>query len=68
MRGVYLQPGSHTVEFRFQPPIGTLYLSLAAVFVGLLLIGYLAFSREKPTTPEPSPAKQPRPTREPARP
>jgi hypothetical protein len=68
MRGVYLQPGTHTVEFRFEPPIGTLYVSLGAVFVSLLLIGYLAFSREKPTMPEPSPAKQPRLAREPVRP
>jgi uncharacterized membrane protein YfhO len=41
MRGVYLQPGTHTVEFRFEPPINTLYASLGAVFVSLLLIGYL---------------------------
>ena len=45
MRGVYLQPGAHTVEFRFEPPVGTLYVSLAAVFVSLLLIGYLALGR-----------------------
>jgi hypothetical protein len=63
MRGVYLQPGTHAVEFRFEPPVGTLYVSLAAVFVSLLLIGYLALGREKEPTPgsirEPSPARQP---------
>jgi hypothetical protein len=63
MRGVYLQPGTHAVEFRFEPPVGTFYVSLAAVFLGLLLIGYLALGREKePTagpTREPSPARQP---------
>jgi hypothetical protein len=47
MRGVYLQPGTHTVEFRFQPPIGTLYVSMAAVGVGVCLLGYLGFARKK---------------------
>jgi hypothetical protein len=42
MRGVYLQPGSHTVEFRFAPPVGPLYVSIAAVVLGLCLCGFLA--------------------------
>jgi len=46
MRGVYLQPGPHTVEFRFEPPVGTLYVSLGAVLVSLGLLGYLAFGRK----------------------
>jgi len=41
MRGVYLQPGPHTVEFRFQPTLWPLYLSLAAIGVGLLALGFL---------------------------
>ena len=41
MRGVYLLPGAHAVEFRFQPSFGTLYISLAAVVVGLVLLGVL---------------------------
>jgi hypothetical protein len=61
MRGVYLQPGTHTVEFRFAPPVATLYVSVAAVFVSLLLIGYLALNRQKDPLPEPSSAKKPRP-------
>ncbi len=47
MRGVYLQPGSHTVEFRFAPPVDTLYVSLAALAVGIMLLGYLAVTRQK---------------------
>lgn len=39
MRGVYLGPGEHEVEFRFQPPVGPFYLSLAAIGVGLVLLG-----------------------------
>ena len=66
MRGVYLQPGAHTVEFRFKPSVGTFYVSLGAVFISLLLIGYLALSREKAAPLEPSPAKASRPGRQPA--
>jgi uncharacterized membrane protein YfhO len=47
MRGVFLQPGTHTVEFRFAPPVHALYVSLAAVMVGLLLLGVLAFSSRR---------------------
>jgi hypothetical protein len=54
MRGVYLQPGAHAVEFRFQPPVGTLYVSLVAGFVSLLLIGYLALGQGKDTAPKPA--------------
>jgi hypothetical protein len=61
MRGVYLQPGPHTVEFLFEPPVGTLFVSVGAVIIGLLLLGYLAIGRAKDKTPAPSPrlAKQP---------
>ncbi len=45
MRGVFLQPGEHTVEFRFAPPTNGLYVSLAAIGVGLVLLGFAAFSR-----------------------
>ncbi len=68
MRGVYLQPGPHTVQFQFKPDIDTLYVSLGAVLIALSVLGYVAFAREKqpPSEParEPSPAKQPRPARE----
>jgi hypothetical protein len=39
MRGVYLQPGNHTVEFKFQPRITALYVSLGALALGVLLLG-----------------------------
>jgi hypothetical protein len=41
MRGVFLPPGSHKVEFRFDQPMGTFYVSLAAVLLGVLLTGGL---------------------------
>ena len=50
MRGVQVPPGEHIVEFRFAPRIDTLYISLAAVAVGLGLCGFLAlYPRKQPT-------------------
>ncbi len=42
MRGVSPQPGTHTVEFRFAPPVNTFYVSLAALEITLALCGFLA--------------------------
>jgi hypothetical protein len=42
MRGVQVPPGEHVVEFRFAAPVNTLYVSLAAVALGLGLLGVLA--------------------------
>ncbi|HVU09171.1 MAG TPA: hypothetical protein VHG89_11575 [Verrucomicrobiae bacterium] len=47
MRGVYLTPGNHTVEFQFRVPNGPLYVSLAAIGVGILLCGFLFFSTRR---------------------
>lgn len=45
MRGVQLeQPGEHTVEFVFRQPLTPLYVSLAAIGFGILLIAYLALA------------------------
>ncbi len=41
MRGVYLTPGAHTVEFKFALPTGLLYVSLSAIVVGFILGGCL---------------------------
>ena len=37
-QGVYLAAGSHRVEFKFQPPLKWLYVSLAAVATSLLVL------------------------------
>ncbi|HVU26908.1 MAG TPA: hypothetical protein VHG71_04140 [Verrucomicrobiae bacterium] len=47
MRGVYLTPGNHTVEFQFRIPNGPLYVSLAAIGVGIFLCGFLFFSTRR---------------------
>ena len=41
MRGVYLTAGEHTVDFRFQPSEGFLYVSLAGLGFGILLGAWL---------------------------
>jgi len=47
MRGVYLTPGAHSVEFKFSPSLGPLYVSLSAIGVGVLLCGFLFFSTRR---------------------
>jgi hypothetical protein len=48
MRGVYLAPGRHTVEFSFSLPHKPLYVTLSAFGVGLVLCGVLwAATRRK---------------------
>lgn len=46
MRGVQLSPGTHTVEFKFALPVRPLYVSLAAIGVGILLCGLLVMVKE----------------------
>jgi hypothetical protein len=51
MRGVQVPPGEHVIEFRFAPSIDTLYVSLAAVALGLMLCGLLAlYSWKQPAS------------------
>ena len=47
MRGVYLTPGAHTVEFKFSLPSGPLYVSLSAIGLGILLCGLLMVSTRR---------------------
>lgn len=69
MRGVYLTPGVHTVEFRFKPPLTSLYVTICGWSAGILLSGYLIYSRASapkpvsaPAVPEaPAPAQKPAP-------
>ena len=41
MRGVALPVGEQRVEFRFEPSTRSLYVSLMAIVLALLAIGYL---------------------------
>jgi hypothetical protein len=49
MRGVYLTPGAHMVEFQFKLPNGPLYVSLTAIGVGIFLAGCLFLSTRRNT-------------------
>ena len=41
MRGVFLMPGEHTVEFEFSLPHKPLYITLTAIGLGIVLCGIL---------------------------
>jgi Bacterial membrane protein YfhO len=47
MRGVQLSPGAHTVDYRFAPPVNLFYVSLAAIIVGIGLLGFLAVTNRR---------------------
>jgi hypothetical protein len=51
MRGVFLTPGAHTVEFQFSLPHKPFYITLAAIIVGIFLIGLLIFLERKQQLP-----------------
>jgi hypothetical protein len=59
MRGVHLGPGSHQVEFKFDPPVGMLYVSLAAEGVGLVLLCMLVVGGHRSRAPSARPARKP---------
>jgi hypothetical protein len=56
MRGLYLTPGAHTIEFRFQPPENMFYVSLSAIILGVALCGVLLVRNK---SPGPKPAGKP---------
>ena len=56
MRGVHLMPGTHQIEFKFQPPVGLLYVSLTAMASGLLALAFLLVSVNKNRSPVPASA------------
>jgi hypothetical protein len=47
MRGVCLTPGEHTIDFRFEPSLGPLCVTLAAMLFGLVLAGYLIYTKRR---------------------
>ena len=50
MRGVQVPAGDHTVEFRYEPPLRMLYVSLAATAMLLALLGYVVWARTREAT------------------
>lgn len=47
MRAVYLTPGKHQVEFRFEPSTRSLWFSTSAIGAALALFGYTRFSNSQ---------------------
>jgi hypothetical protein len=51
MRGVYLDKGTHTVDFKFSLPHRPLYVTLSAMGFALLLCGFLFWASRRPARP-----------------
>ena len=56
MQGVFVPPGRHTIEFRYQPPQTMLRVSLSAFALGILLGGYVFVAHfvRRPQAPSPA--------------
>jgi hypothetical protein len=54
MRGVFLPPGEHTVEFKFAPSLVPLCITLAALLFGIALLFYVCWPRPGATLAAPS--------------
>jgi hypothetical protein len=48
LRGVRLDAGSHKIVMRFEPPLTWLYLTLASMFIGLVLAAVLIITKSAP--------------------
>ena len=49
MRGVAVPAGEHTIGFQYRPPHSTLWLSLSAIGVGLICLGFLGLAGTRPS-------------------
>ncbi|MGO8766070.1 MAG: hypothetical protein ACLQSR_13165 [Limisphaerales bacterium] len=48
MQGVFVPAGKHTVEYQFYMPSKPFYVTVVAIFAGLILCGILVFHRPAP--------------------
>ncbi len=51
MRGIYLTPGQHTVEFRYVLPSKPMYITLAGFVAAILLSGFLLVAGSRKAVP-----------------
>lgn len=54
MRGVFVPAGQHQVTMSFEPPVKGLYVSLAGIMLGIILLLVLLFAPKR--EPQPAPA------------
>jgi len=58
VKGVYLEKGQHTVEWKFRPPNGSLFITLAGYGVLILIAGFVVATNRRngqsPVAPEDS--------------
>jgi hypothetical protein len=59
MRGVQLDPGTHTVDYRYAPPVPLFYVTSAAIILGIILLGFVAVSNRRQETPQDDVAVKP---------
>jgi hypothetical protein len=59
MQGVFVPAGRHTIDFRFQPPLGLFYVSLATIVLGVLLSSYVIITLRRRGAADPRPEPQP---------
>ncbi|HEY3862205.1 MAG TPA: hypothetical protein VGO59_09980 [Verrucomicrobiae bacterium] len=68
MQGTFVPAGHHTVEFKYQPPLNLLMVSLATFGLGLVLAGFVIASNWGKELEEPSAASESAPPPPPAAP
>lgn len=59
MRGVHLDAGTHTIDYRFAPPVPLLYVTSSAMVLGFVLLGFIAISNRRQETPQNDAAVKP---------
>ena len=55
MRGVYLTPGAHTVEFKFRPKVHLMYVSLTAIGLAFIVLMVVLLPSRKAEVKETGP-------------
>lgn len=47
MRGVQLDAGTHTIDYRYAPPVPLFYVTSSAIILGFVLLGFLVVSNRR---------------------
>jgi uncharacterized membrane protein YfhO len=55
MRGVFVTPGQHTIEFHYAAYLRYLYVTIVALLTGLAVSGYVFYTNRKTPVAPPQP-------------